>query len=619
MEIELPAEFRARASSDGAADDDEFEDLPAPDDFGPRPLCVDNLPRPDYTDFFGRAEETNEVLDGIGHRRAWITVIDGIGGVGKSALALHCAEQVRNTAERGENDFEHVIWASAKTERLIASGVAELKPEFTDLQSLMHTILEVTGFGDYQSQDPVALVKEILEISKTLLILDNLETVSDPDFYDFLQEVPSPSKVLATTRIRLEGSQKNVRLTALPIADAMELIRQLAGDLDSPELRAEGDQTLEGLINRVGGIPLAIKLAVGRIATGMPLAAYLDKLDSGAAQQDLLAFCFMESWSSLEDDAKRVLLGIVLFEEEPSEAEMRRVIGIPEVRLSKAIGTLTRRAFLNGAYDRKRQTMLYSLLPLTEDFVRQESEKYPVVRDQLQDSYNTYLLEMGRFEAVLGQITHLLPSSSSVPEEEKLSNMLVDSAWRSYQAGDYREALTRLETATSYRDTAYLNHTWGVIEREEGRFGTARDKFRRATQIDETRLPTWRSWGRMEHRLDNLDNAIFCFSSASKLQGSDPEDYHGLGVCLSKLAKRKFGGERRSTLLRAEQALNLGFYESPLGYRETHHNVVNCHSLALTLDRLNRTSEALLQCQEGLNIEPDNERLIRLHRSLTRK
>ena len=620
MEVELPIEFQATTGSDNTADDeDEFEVLAVADDFGPRPICVDNLPRPDYNDFFGRAEETKVVLDGIGHPRAWIILIDGIGGVGKSALALNCAEQIKEAAALGENDFEYVIWASAKTERLMASGITQLQPEFTDLESLTRTVLEVTGFGDYQSQDPVALVKEILEISKTLLVLDNLEIVSDPDFYEFLQEVPSPSKVLATTRTRLEGSQKNVRLTALPVSDALALIRQLATDLDSPELRGEADQTLVSLINRVGGIPLAIKLAVGRIATGMPLAAYLDKLDSGAAQQDLLEFCFMESWSNLKEDAKQVLLAIMLFGEAPSEAEMRRVIGMPEMRLSEAIGTLTRRAFLNRSYDRERETTLYSLLPLTEDFIRQESEKYPDARAQLQDNYNSYLLEMGRFDAALGQITHLLPSSSSAPEEEKLSNMLVDSAWRAYQAGDYREAMSRLEMATSYRDTAYLNHTWGVIERDEGRFGTAREKFKKAIQVDETRLRTWRSWGRMENRLQNLDDAIFCYTNASQLPGADPGDFHGLGVCLSKLARGKSGGERETTLLRAEQALNLGFYENPFGYGETHHNVVNCHSLALTLNRLDRTNEALLQCQNGLRIEPNNERLITLHRSLTPK
>ena len=123
----------------------------------------------------------------------------------------------------------------------------------------------------------------------------------------------------------------------------------------------------------------------------------------------------------------------------------------------------------------------------------------------------------------------------------------------------------------------------------------------------------------MEHRLSNLDNAVHCFSKVTGLPGSDPQDFHQLGVCLSRLANTKSGAERDSMRQQSERALKQGFYKNPIGYRETHHNVVNCHSLALTLDRLNLTNDALIQCRNGLRLEPNNERLMNLHFSLTRK
>ena len=142
------------------------------------------------------------------------------------------------------------------------------------------------------------------------------------------------------------------------------MIRQLANELDSLELVNAEDNQLTGLIDRVGGIPLAIRLAVGRIATGLPLAVYLDKLDSGAAQNDLLQFCFAESWNSLNDDCKATLLAAQLFPEPPSEVELRQVTGIPEMRLSEAIGGLLKQAFLNSSYDSEGETYRYELLPL---------------------------------------------------------------------------------------------------------------------------------------------------------------------------------------------------------------------------------------------------------------
>ena len=599
--------------------DDEVESLTS-EDFVKGPKCHDNLPRPDYSTFFGRDNERQEILEHLDHPRAWITIIDGIGGVGKTALALNCAENTRDASLSGAADFENVIWASAKTEKLTPTGISQVQPSFTDLRSLIKTIFDVAGFRDYETNDDVALAKEILAISKTLLVLDNLETVSDPEVYAFLQDIPTPSKVLATTRTRIESSHRNLRLTALPRQDALDMIRQLASELDSSELAQAKDDALDGLIERVGGIPLAIRLAVGRIATGLPLAAYLDKLDTGAAQHDLLEFCFSESWDSLDDESRSTLLATVLFSEAPSQVELRRVTEIPEIRLNDAIGTLIRRAFLNSSYDKGGETYRYSLLPLTTDFIQQKADQDSELKSQLQDKYNSYLLEKGRFEEALGQITHLVTDSKSIPEAERLSNMLVESAFRAYQGGNYTEAKSRLENAKSYGDTAYLNHTWGVIERDEGAFGTARDRFRQSVKIDETRLPTWRSWGRMEQRLGNWQNAVDCFSEASKLPRSDPQDFHGLGVCLSRLASKSGGrGEQLELLTQAERALRRGFYRNPLGYRESHHNVVNCHSLALTLRGLDRIDEALIQCRNGLRSEPGNYRLVDLQLSLNKK
>lgn len=580
------------------------------------PSCHHNLPRPDCPTFFGREHERERIMEYLGHARSWITTIDGIGGVGKTALALNCAEHVRDASLSGESDFEYIIWASAKTERLTPSGIDKIQPVFADLESLVATILEVAGFQGFEAEDKVSLVKEILEISKTLLVLDNLETVSDPELDGFLRDVPSPSKVLATTRNRIEISQNNLRLTALPNQDGLDMIRQLANDLDAQELTQAGDVALTGLIDRVGGIPLAIRLAVGRIATGLPLSSYINRLDTGAAQHDLLEFCFSESWDSLNDESKLTLLATILFAEPPSEVELRLVTEIPEVRLNDAIEVLTRRAFLNSTYDRAGETHRYSLLPLTSDFVRQKSEQDPELKAELQDKYNSYLLQAGRFAEALGQITHLVPESHSITEAERLSNMLVESGFRAYQGGNYSEAVRRLETAKSYRETAYLNHTWGVIERDEEHFGTARARFRESIKMDETRLPTWRSWGKMERQLGNWKRAVECFSNASQLPGADPQDFHGLGVCLSRSATEAIGSDRHDLLSQAETALRKGFYRNPLGYRETHHNVINCHSLALTLQRLGRTNEALIQCRNGLRLEPYNERLINLNLSL---
>lgn len=587
-----------------------------------RPRCSDNLPRPDYQQFHGRDEEQTKIMEALAHPRAWVVSIDGIGGVGKTALALRCAYAVRDRALEGTAPFEYVLWASAKSERLTSRGIVSLTPSFSGFEDLMGIVLTSTGFSeklDSPSAERKSLVHEILRIAPCLLVLDNFETVHDTAVIDFLADLPAPSKALVTTRVRVEGSQINVRLAALPREDARSLLSELALNLDAHELSSAPSHLLDRLIERVGGIPLAIKLAAGKVAAGTALEAYITSLETGAAQNDILEFCFSESWRSLNDDCRKILYAVVLFAEAPSPEELRQVTNLPELRVLESLAALTQHAFLNPELDTERQTSRYSVLPLTADFVRRRLAEQTTVEADMRDSHTVYLVTKGRYEEALQQIAPLVSTSGQIPERERLSNMLVEAAFRSYQDIGYQEAVGRLENAKTYAETVYLFHTRGIIERDEGHYSEARENFRRATQIDAKRLPTWRSWGRMEQRLENWDNAVKCFTAAVDIEGNDPQDHHGLGVCLSRLAVAGGSRDRPELLKRAEEAMLHGFYKNPFGYRERHHNVVNHHALALNLDRQGRREEALVQCREGLHLEPANERLLGLQMSLQRR
>ena len=82
-----------------------------------------NLPRRSY--FVGREEEVRTVLESLQpNSRTFIVGIEGIGGVGKSALAIEVSYLCV------ENDlFESVIWISAKETVLTLHGIEPIIPE----------------------------------------------------------------------------------------------------------------------------------------------------------------------------------------------------------------------------------------------------------------------------------------------------------------------------------------------------------------------------------------------------------------------------------------------------------------------------------------------------------
>ena len=101
--------------------------------------------------------------------------------------------------------------------------------------------------------------------------------------------------------------------------DALEMVRQLATDLDAAELSNESDETLRGLIQRLGGIPLAMKLASRKDCYRAAIVVVFGQARFRDAQRDLLEFCFTESWNGLDNDCKLTLLAVTLFPKIPQK------------------------------------------------------------------------------------------------------------------------------------------------------------------------------------------------------------------------------------------------------------------------------------------------------------
>ena len=222
------------------------------------PICQDWGEAIDVSLFYGRTQELATLDAWIQRDRCRLLGVLGMGGVGKTALAVTIAQQL-------QSHFEYVIWRSLR-------NAPPLKPLLGELISFLS--------AGQETQIEIKLLLQWLRSSRCLVILDNVETIllagecvgsyrtGYEDYGQLLRligETAHRSCVLLTSREKpaemaaLEGGELSVR--SLQLHGSPEAARKLvqAKGLFGPE-----DQKRQ-LCDRYGCNPLALKIVATSI------------------------------------------------------------------------------------------------------------------------------------------------------------------------------------------------------------------------------------------------------------------------------------------------------------------------------------------------------------------
>jgi tetratricopeptide (TPR) repeat protein len=322
-----------------------------------------NLPRRPF--FVGRENEIHSVLQSLQPvSRTFIVGIEGIGGVGKSALAIEISYRCL------ENDlFESVIWISAKESVLTLHGIESIIPEAKSLSDILITIGTSLGshtIGNLSIQDQIKKAYQLLARQTTLLILDNFESLSKNEqagILDFLRRSPTTLKIIITSRERVAEGQI-IRLQGLSVEESSAL---LEWDAQQKNIQLTADQN-KYLTDLTGGLPLALLWVHGQIAVlGYSVTQVLDKL-SLDADIPILQYCFNHSWNLLRHtNEKRLLFVLALHPDAVSREALREITEIDDDEsFDIAISDLLQLTLIEHEPDKE----YFSILPLTRKFIR---------------------------------------------------------------------------------------------------------------------------------------------------------------------------------------------------------------------------------------------------------
>jgi tetratricopeptide (TPR) repeat protein len=338
-----------------------------------RPTSIpQNVPFRGTRHFIGRAKQ----LDAL-HRelqrteQAAISVIAGMGGIGKTELAVQYAWQHLHAYSGG------VCWIQAQ----VGDQAAQLL-EFVQL----YLGLKVPRVID---ERPLTLPERINwcwnhwePSGNVLIVLDNVTTLSNCQ--SVLLAPPARFRILLTTRERnLDPNFYSVPLDILSRNDAVALLKELV----TPE-RIESDlSAAETLCKILGYLPLAIEL-VGRYLVhdrGLSLAVLVQVLEDQGISSDVLhktydlmtAQCgclaaFELSWQSLDLESQEVACLLSCFASDV----------IPWSLAEKAMRSLKRKDFSIGSA--RRQLDNLHLVQAVETVVADGLKLHPLLREFFQ-------------------------------------------------------------------------------------------------------------------------------------------------------------------------------------------------------------------------------------------
>jgi tetratricopeptide (TPR) repeat protein len=340
----------------------------------PKGKILHNLPQPDYGEFIGREEDIKTIVNLLRpypDSKYFTVTINGIGGIGKSTLALEIAFRYFYNHDNlpARERFDAIIWISAKENVLTADGIKtrpQVRRSLADIYAAIAETLQlekITRAKDEKEQAGLVRAELANENRRILMIMDNLETVDDEKVNTFIREIPPPTKVIITTRHLLDTSFP-VRLTGMPTEDALKLM--------ALECTKKGvnlsEKEKKRLLERTGGVPLAIVWSIGLMGMGLGIERVLHKL--GNSEEKIAEFCFKASVETIKDEiAYKVLLATALFTNDASRDALGSITGASIMDRDEGLSHLEVLSLVNKQADR------FKLLPLTKTYVLGELRK----------------------------------------------------------------------------------------------------------------------------------------------------------------------------------------------------------------------------------------------------
>ncbi len=312
-----------------------------------------NLPAPTYSRLFGVDEALARLQEALTRPEGpWLISIEGLGGLGKTALVHSLASWAASTGE-----FADIVWETVPHPEFSTwDGIIEKanSGHAFDPGTLLDSIAAQIDFPELLDKPSLERERSISAVLKSrpyLVVVDDFGFAANfSALIPRLRELANPTRFLLTSHRSLCQFPYVFCLTLkeLEEKDAFAFMRYESQHRGILQLAEADEAAFHRIYAVTGGNPLAIKLVVSQ-ARHLPLERILRQLQgaSGRPYRDLYRFVYQRSWELLSEKARKTLLVMpTLVPGEASWEKLQAVTGLDEESLNSAIRELMESSLL---------------------------------------------------------------------------------------------------------------------------------------------------------------------------------------------------------------------------------------------------------------------------------
>ena len=377
-----------------------------------------NLPRSGAIAFVGRDDLLTKLDEQLqSNERIGITGVKGMGGIGKTELALQYA-----IASYNESKYPGgVCWLQARDQEIA-----------TQIINFARVNLGINPPDDMEADEQVRFTWQRWQQGNSLIILDDVT-----DYNAIAPSLPPSDprfKVLITTRNNLGAAITQIEIEALSDAAAIALLKSIIGDERVETQKADA----EALCRWVGNLPLGLEL-LGRFLVRKD-EWNIDKLLKRLESKKLEAKALVSSESGMTASlGVAAALELSWTELDDEEKDLSRLLGMFAV--APITWTLVEKCFEEKDYDdledygdalRDRSLLKrvgqgeYQLHQIIQEYFRSKLQENGHEEDRIKPAFIKMMLMQAKTvddSPTLAQVEHI---RSTIPHLEEIAQHWLD-------------------------------------------------------------------------------------------------------------------------------------------------------------------------------------------------